>query len=51
MNADPSFSEWIRLAEMDMATARHVFETYASKAIEQAATVVAFVKTLLAMNR
>ena len=34
MNVDSNLSEWIRLAEMDMATARHMFETYHPKPLE-----------------
>ena len=28
MNAENDISEWIRLAEMDLATARHMFNTF-----------------------
>jgi HEPN domain-containing protein len=34
MNADNNLSEWIRLSDMDMATARHMFETYHPKPLE-----------------
>ena len=34
MNADNNLSEWLRLVEMDMATARHMFETYHPKPLE-----------------
>jgi len=34
MNAENSCSEWVRLAEMDMATARHMFETFQPKPLE-----------------
>ncbi len=34
MNAANNISEWVRLADMDMATARHMFETYSPKPIE-----------------
>lgn len=34
MSAGSNVSEWIRLAEMDMATSRHMFETYHPKPLE-----------------
>ena len=34
MSGENNLSEWIRLAEMDMATSRHMFETYHPKPLE-----------------
>ena len=34
MNVESNLAEWIRLAEMDMATARHMFYTYHPKPLE-----------------
>jgi len=34
MNADYDISKWIKLADMDFATARHMFETYRPILIE-----------------
>jgi HEPN domain-containing protein len=34
MSEDNNYLEWIRLAEMDMATARHMYETYRPTPLE-----------------
>ena len=34
MNANNDISEWIRLAEMDLATAHHMFQTFYPKPLE-----------------
>jgi len=34
MNVNSNTHEWIRLADMDMATARHMFDTYFPKPLE-----------------
>ena len=34
MNVENSLAEWLRLAEMDLATAHHMFETYHPKPLE-----------------
>jgi len=34
MNVNNNIDEWVRLSDMDMATARHMFETYYPKPLE-----------------
>ena len=34
MNAENNLAEWVRLAEMDIATAHHMFDTYRPKPLE-----------------